>query len=136
MKKVFTILISVAFIVSGLYLSIDRHYCNGNLAAVKVSLTGDKASCGMARTFTKTGNLPAFGSKCCEDKILFLSAIDNFFPEFLQISGPFAVKQVIFFDRLLSEYHLSNATFSGYDFPPGKFIIYRLSQPDICVFRI
>ncbi len=34
-------------LASGMKVSIDRHYCGGQLAATKISVTGKLASCGM-----------------------------------------------------------------------------------------
>jgi hypothetical protein len=47
MKKVLILLIAVILAVSGMQISLDRHYCGGQLADVRVSVTGKLASCGM-----------------------------------------------------------------------------------------
>jgi hypothetical protein len=137
MKKVITILIAAIFLASSLQLSIDRHYCGGFLAAVKVSLTGEKASCGMKVADTDYSNQQSINAKCCEDQMFFLSLKSNYFPEYLQINKPIHQIQVVYFQNfILSESQLINSNISLNVLPPGEISQHRLSQPDICVFRI
>ena len=137
MKKVLTILITIVFLASGLQVSIDRHYCSGNLASVKVSLTGEKATCGMEKDDSDCSNQLVFGSKCCDDQMSSVSGNNNYCPVYFQISKPLPQKQVIYFQNILiSEIQSFDLNFHNNVFPPGGNFISRLTQPDICVFRI
>ncbi|MGQ9620132.1 MAG: HYC_CC_PP family protein [Bacteroidales bacterium] len=137
MKKAVTILITLVFFTYGMHISIDRHFCGGKLAAVKVSLTGEKASCGMEHGDSPCGNNLTLKSKCCEDQVLTLSGNSNYFPEYFRTVEPlknYQVKnnQIIF----STEVRLSGSNTPINVFPPGKNLLYRHSQPGICVFRI
>lgn len=66
-----------------LHLSVARHYCGGELAATKVSLSGALATCGMEDT---EGNCPydhndyQIESHCCEDDLTAYSIDNNYTP--------------------------------------------------------
>jgi hypothetical protein len=137
MKKVLTILIAAIFLASSLQLSIDRHYCGGYLAAVKVSLTGEKASCGMKVAVEDYSNQLSINTKCCEDQMFLLSLKSNYCPEYLQINKIIPhIQKMVFQNILLSESQLINLNVFLSVLPPGKISQNRLNQPDICVFRI
>ena len=137
MKKVFAILSSVVFIASFLRVSIDSHFCYGNLAATKISLNGEKASCGMRTTDAYNSDQVSFDSKCCEDQMSFLTLNNNFLPEYFNVEKPFPVKHVmIFHNILLSEYGFLIPDSSNSVFPPGEYSPKWLTSPEICVFRI
>lgn len=137
MKKVFAILISIVFIGSGLRVSIDSHFCYGNLAATKISLNGEKASCGMNRTDDYNSDKVLFDSKCCDDQVSSITLSNKFFPEYYNVEKPFPVKQVMIFHNILSsEYGFLISGYSNRVFPPGEYSLKRLTQPDICVFQI
>ena len=137
MKKAFTILITVVFLSLGIQVSIDRHFCGGKLSAVKVSLTGEKATCGMEHCDSHINNQISLTSKCCDDQMSFLTGSDNYFPEYFQVDKPLPDNQVIYFQNiLLTDSQSFDSNCSNGIFPPGKNIHSRLTQPDICVFRI
>jgi hypothetical protein len=137
MKKAITILITVIFLTSLIHFSIGHHYCGGNLAAVKVSLTGEKATCGFEHGDSHRNNQISLTSKCCDDHTSFLTGNDNYYPEYFQVDKPLPDHQVLYFQNiLLSESQSFDSNCSNSIFPPGKNIHSRLTQPDICVFRI
>jgi uncharacterized protein YxeA len=47
MKKIFSILFAVMVVLSGMHISISTHICGGEIAAVKLSVSAVKATCGM-----------------------------------------------------------------------------------------
>ncbi len=47
MRKLFGIMFSVMLLVPGIKISLDRHFCCGKLADVKISISGKPATCGM-----------------------------------------------------------------------------------------
>jgi hypothetical protein len=137
MRKALTIIISAIFLASGLQVSIDKHYCGGNLVATKVSLTGVKASCGMENADFRCSSHLIFDSKCCEDQMLNLALNNNFFPEYFHLDKPLPGKQVLSFQNIiLSENKFSNLNFPSNVLPPGENIQNWLTQAEICVFRI
>jgi hypothetical protein len=56
MKKVIAISLTVLILFSGITVNVAMHYCGGSIAARKVSLSGEFASCGMtANEMNKPG---------------------------------------------------------------------------------
>lgn len=75
---------TVFLVLAGmLHFSVARHYCGGNLAATKVSLSGALANCGMEDT---EGNCPydhsgdLIESHCCEDVLMEYGLDNNYTP--------------------------------------------------------
>jgi hypothetical protein len=137
MKRALIILISAVFIASGFQVSIDKHYCGGSLFATKISLTGEKASCGMEQSNSICNSHSAVNAKCCEDLISSFSLNNNFFPEYYHLDKPFPEIHVFSFQKInLSESYFSNTYNYNRIFPPGENLINRPGQSEICVFRI
>jgi len=128
MKKGSAILVIFVLLVSGMHISIDRHYCGGTLADVKVSVTGKLASCGMEQAEPECRNQSMFDQKCCGT---------NYFPEYNNIMHPVSGTEIIFLQR---DNHITVSSFNTISYfrvlPPGNNVSSRLTQPDICVFRI
>ena len=137
MKKVLTILIAAIILVSGMQVSVDRHYCGGKLIDVKISVTGKLASCGMEQTGSSCPDHPTIDKKCCENQLSFFSLNNNYYPEYFKSIHQVSEKDIL-------PMHMGNL-FSGSTFnkdlvnwvlPPGNNLKSRLTQSDICVFRI
>jgi hypothetical protein len=136
MKKVFYILIVTIFLVSGMQITMSRHFCGGKLAEVKISFSGEKGSCGMVHNDNQRNNELAFGVRCCEDFQSVLTVTNNYFPQFFQLNIPQTGNQTIFFrNTFLSEIQIVNPDFYSTGYPPGN-LRSGLTQPEICVFRI
>jgi len=139
MKKLFSISIALLMLLSGMQLTISRHYCGGELADSKVSLIGHVASCGMESSSdecTQSGN--HLKSSCCNDKVSVYEVDHNFSPsvsefkDFAQtVLQVFPVPENITFHSLTQ---LSNL-YTDVS-PPGFLPINAVSLPKICVFRI
>ena len=137
MKRTFVIVLSAVFLASGLQVSFDKHFCGGILSATKISFNGAKASCGMEESDSRCSNQPSYDSKCCSDQMTTFSINNNYLPEYFQLSKPFPIKPVLLFEHILLPGNLSSiATYTKCDSPPGINLLKRLTQPDICVFRI
>jgi len=137
MKKVITILVSVILIASGMHISIDRHYCGGSLADVKISVTGKLASCGMEQAESSCSNNPAFDQKCCEDQISLYGITSNYYPEYFKIIHPVSERDVtaIKVGTFIPDKSY-NTDLISWVLPPGYNLKTGLTQPEICVFRI
>jgi hypothetical protein len=139
MKKFLSISFSVLILLSGMHFTIANHYCGGKIAATKVSVIGEVASCGMENSSSHCP-LPGkhIGSNCCKDKVSAFVVDTNYAPSFSVFNA--------FSKHILQVYHLpasftvqSNAV-SNHNVtnvsPPGNFWVSDVSLPDICVFRI
>jgi len=139
MKKLFSISIALIMLLSGMQLTISRHYCGGELADAKVSLIGHLASCGMETATdecTQPGN--HLKSSCCNNQVSVYAVDHNYSPSFTEFNA-FAqtVLQVFPIPENISFHSLTalNQTIT-YVSPPGFIPANGVSLPKICVFRI
>jgi len=141
MKKFLSISFSLLILVSGLQLTISTHYCGGEIAASKLSVSGKLASCGMeapvpVKQCPSTGT--HLGSNCCNTKVSVF-AIDNNYPPSFSDFKSFSKNILQVFDIPVS-YHIQSLSvlslYSANVSPPGNFMVSAVSLPDICVFRI
>jgi hypothetical protein len=139
MKKLFSISVAFLMLFSGLQLTISRHYCGGELAQSKVSLTGHVASCGMESATddcTQPGN--HVESSCCDNKVSVYAVDHNFTPSFTDFHS-FAqnVLQVFIVPECTSIHSFTAINLSSTDTsPPENLLVDAVSLPKICVFRI
>ena len=137
MKKVLTILIATLLLASGMQVTLDRHYCGGSLADVRVSLTGKLASCGMEKPESRCPHHPIIDKKCCEDQVSYFSINCNYFPEYFRLAHTTLERDI--FPLQMGNYISDNSTnpdLINWGFPPGDILKSRLTQSEICVFRI
>jgi hypothetical protein len=139
MKKLFSILFAAMIVLSGMHLSFAMHVCSGELAAVKWSLSEEKASCGMEMPKQIHSDKQSISAEsCCKDEISDFAVDNNYNPSTLQINEPtFHLLQVFLVPESIGSLTLS-ASFSNNTNvqPPGKYLASAVSLPDICVFLI
>lgn len=88
MKKLLSISIAFIMLLSGLQLTVSRHYCGGELADSKVSVWGHVASCGMETATddcTQPGN--HVKSSCCNNKVSVYEVDHNYSPSFTEFKA-------------------------------------------------
>ncbi len=139
MKKLFSISIALLMLLSGLQLTVSRHYCGGELADAKVSLTGHVASCGMesdADECTQPGD--HIKSHCCNSQFSVYEVDHNYSPSFTEFKAfsqtvlqVFPIPENITFHSLTPFGNLYTDVS-----PPGFLLANAVSLPKICVFRI
>jgi len=137
MKKVLTILVTVILLGSGMQVSIDRHYCGGTLAGVKVSMTGRMASCGMEESESGSIYYAVIDKSCCEDQVFFYSISNNYYPEYFETNlfAPASNITPITANNINSN-NIPNLHTVRWVLPPGYNFRSELSQSDLCIFRI
>lgn len=126
-------------LLSGLQLTISRHYCGGELADAKVSLIGHIASCGMegeTDECTQPGN--HVESSCCNNQVSVYIVEHNFAPSFsvfknfeqpvLQV---FILPEIQHFNALTAY----NSIYTDVS-PPPNLLVSDVNLSDIGVFRI
>lgn len=139
MKKLFSILFAAMILLSGMHLSFAKHICGGEISAVKLSVTDEKASCGMEVAENSCPTHKSFEAEsCCKDEISFLTVDKNYNPSTFQLNQPTDQLLQVFYipensGLLLHSSKLSSNTNVQ---PPGNSIASAVSLPDICVFRI
>ena len=138
MKNILTILLASFILLSGMNLSVARHFCGGEVADVKISFSGAKASCGMEDNEEACPVNGDVTSNCCRND-LSVFTVDNYFNssnlQIKEVSQP--VSQLFFLPLIQSLYSFVLA-FQAYtdSSPPDKLIANGVSLPKICVFRI
>ncbi len=139
MKKLFSISIAFIMLLSGLQLTVSRHYCGGELADSKVSVFGHVASCGMeTATDDCTHASTIEESSCCKNKVSVYEVDHNYSPSFTEFKA-FAqtVLQVFVIPENITFHSLTSFSNLYTDVsPPGFLPANSVSLPKICVFRI
>jgi hypothetical protein len=139
MKKFITIPLALLILVSGMHFTIATHYCGGKIAATKVSLSGEEASCGMISGH-KSGNSgeTQISRHCCEDERVVYKIDSDYSPSvshFKEITQNilhefFVPAGFTFQSALLSVTNHTNFS------PPDCYTANAVRMSDICVFRI
>ena len=139
MKKLFSILFAALILLSGMHLSLTTHLCGGEVSAVKLSFTHQKAACGMceAEQTSPTGKTIS-NESCCKDQMAFYAIDNTYSPSSLQINH--TAKQLLqVFDIPktigIQSIHTNSALHTNVQ-PPNLCMANAVSLPDICVFLI
>ena len=123
-----------------LHLSVATHYCGGNVAALKVSLTGKLASCGMMECSEKGLPLPGtnFTKHCCDDIVTFCGIGSNYTPSFSFLPESYQYNFQVFSIPTGSPAYSIAVLKSLYInvSPPEALMSTSVDLSDICIFRI
>lgn len=136
MKKLLSIILALLIIVSGVHLTIATHYCGGSFEGFKVSVSGEKAGCGMEASAWACHDLKTIGHNCCTDRMASYIITDNFISTVFQL---IKVAQSNF--HFLFEipniliHHSPYLIMQIAHFPPGKCLPNLVKLASICVFR-
>jgi len=80
MRKLISILFALLVLISGMHLTVASHICCGELAAVKWSVTGEKATCGMEEGTAPCSKSGELDTNCCKNIVTACTADSNYFP--------------------------------------------------------
>jgi hypothetical protein len=120
-----------------MHLTVASHFCSGELAAVKYSFTGEKASCGMEEYNGPQSVNGEIHTNCCKDKIAAYTVDGNYFPSFHIIKNVSKEFAPLF---VLSDFAPSKDNFSrpyrSMVGPPVSAHYTSVDQSFICVFII
>ena len=138
MKKLFAILFALLVLLSGIHLTVASHICCGELAAVKWSVTGEKATCGMEDHTSSSPSNGAIGTDCCKNKVMSCTADSNYYPTYQVINDIASIVALSFtlfpsVDITLS--HIKPTYYSMVG-PPVFNSYNSVDQSIICVFII
>jgi len=122
-----------------LHLTVATHYCGGEVAASKISLSGTLASCGME---VDGVSYPVEGlqlkSHCCDDVVTTYNIDNNYTPSYSFLPENFNNNLQIFSIPAVLTYNNSRTLsflFTNVS-PPGCLMSTNVDLSDICVFRI
>jgi len=139
MKKLFSILFAAMILLSGMHLSLATHLCAGEVAAVKWSLSDEKASCGMEMNKPVSTSEKSINTEnCCKDEMSFYAVDTNYNPSTIQINKPVNQLLQVFYipTDLAILFDTANQSSNTNIQPPGYYFASAVNLPDICVFLI
>jgi hypothetical protein len=139
MRKGVSILFALVMMISSAHLTIATHYCGGEVAARKISLSGKLATCGMEDS---KESCPSSGillkKHCCENNVVTIGIANNFTaPVSIQKADNQNIQDLSSFP-LNHFYHFIsgfNQSFTNIH-PPGGFSATSVDLNNICAFRI
>jgi hypothetical protein len=138
MKTILSIPLIILILFSGVIFNFATHYCEGSVAATKISLTGELATCGMEQTSADNSLSIKFSNHCCDNIASVYSICNNYFPSSHNIEDPIlkvvSVLNVPF--NFLSKLTIVNNTLNTTIRPPGCYTPNSVTLPDLCIFRI
>lgn len=138
MKKGVSILFALIIIFSGVHFTVATHYCGGSIAATKVSLTGELATCGMESPSDNNSTQNTYTNNCCEDISSAFSVCPNYIPSsyFIEDQG----QQVNNMIAIPVSYHNNQETIiyssNNNIRPPGTNHPNCVDLQVLCIFRI
>ena len=136
MKKVFSIVFALLILFSGMHLTLATHICGGEVAAMKLSCTGKRASCGMETNNNDVSSSNSIHSNCCHDKLASYSVDKNYNPSTCQLKQcTVSFIQAYYIPVSLTQ-NSKLKTQNSTVFPPGNLLATNVSLNNICVFRI
>jgi hypothetical protein len=139
MKKGISISLSLLMLVALLHISVATHYCGGIEVAMKVSLAGKLADCGMEGSEKQ---LPQQGTNisnhCCDNIITFCGIDNNYSPTYSVVTVSY---QYIFPvwsipAECTTKSQADNKPLYSNESPPGALMSTQVDLSSICVFRI
>jgi hypothetical protein len=137
MKRIVSIPLLMLILFSGINFKIALHYCGGNISAMKVSLTGELATCGMERQADKSFQY-TYSRHCCDDVTSSCSISSKYFPSYNFVKDP--GQQVINILAIPADLSINQELIAdapgNTDRPPGSYCPYNVDLRMICVFRI
>jgi hypothetical protein len=138
MKKILSILLASFVLLSGMHFFVANHFCGGKVADVKISFSGEKATCGMEEDEQTCPIHDGLSSNCCRNEVSIF-AVDNYEgPSSFQIEEILKQINQVFLMPVNQLSYSTTPTFQAYtDVNLSDNIAANdVSLPKICVFRI
>jgi hypothetical protein len=137
-KRILSIPLILLIVFSGINVRFATHYCGGSVAATKVSLNGELATCGMEKPSGNNLLQDIYTKQCCDDITSAYSICNNYIPS--SYSNNEVGQQVLSFSyipyhNLISEEIIINSLNTTIR-PPGTSLPNKVSLPYLCIFRI
>jgi hypothetical protein len=134
MRKVVAIPVIVLILFSGITVNLAFHYCGGQLADRKISLSGNPASCGME---TETNDhKTSIKSFCCANSLSSYT-LNNIYLPSAPVKNGLEVQEFPVTDIILSA--VSEDSLHSCELPvrpPGTIPPSRVELDVICILRI
>jgi hypothetical protein len=139
MKKGVSIVLALLILTAMFHVTVATHFCGGEVAGLKISLSGKLASCGMESPGEKPF-LPGtnFTNRCCDDIVTSCYTDSNYTPSFSFVPDSYQYNFKAFsipagytvYNQAVLKSQCTDAS------PPGVLMSTNVDLSDICVFRI
>ena len=138
MKSIISIPLIVLILFTGISVKFTTHFCGGYVAATKVSLTGELATCGMERPSDNNSLQDTYNNNCCDDITSAYSICNNFFASSYNFddSGRQVINMIEVPVGYLSNQETISNTSNNDIRPPGTNHPNSVDRPVLCIFRI
>ncbi len=137
-KTILSIPLIILILFSGISIKFAAHYCGGSVAATKISLSGELATCGMEHQSGNNIIQYAYRDKCCNDVTSAYSICNIYYPSsnFFKVPVQQVLSMIIVPSAYLINQEIIINTTNINVRPPGTSFPNSVSRPSICIFRI
>jgi|WetSurMetagenome_2_1015567.scaffolds.fasta_scaffold08366_4 hypothetical protein len=138
MKTVISNILIILLLFSGISVKFATHYCGGHVAATKVSLTGELATCGMERQSDDKSLETTYSRSCCDD----VTSSYSISSKYVTTSYCFSVqKQQVIDMVLVSPYYINSQEtlpllYNNSIRPPGIYYPNSVPRTALCIYQI
>lgn len=138
MRKTLSILFVLAIVLTGMHLSVASHYCGGKVAAVRWSLTGQIASCGMEGENENSHSGNGYNNGCCHNEIAYFTVDNDYNPTTFQVTEVSReISQILALPTSIGSKIIIQTTNLYKDVsPPVNMLANSVNLTDLCIFRI
>lgn len=138
MKRILAILFASLILVSGMHFTVASHRCCGELAGVKYSFTGARASCGMEEDQSTPAQNGTIRTDCCKDYLTSFAVDNHYFPTFdltkaTQLAWTLSPAICLSGELPNPAFRLISQAMTG---PPGKMYPNAVDRTLLCIFII
>jgi hypothetical protein len=134
MKKLITIPIIILILFSGITVNLAFHYCGGQIAEKKISLTDSHGSCGMEGDSQHKN--AGMSSLCCSDRVSSYTFNNTYLPSLGAKEDAIDVELPVLEIFSISIVEASNLTHEALGSPPGPYSPSFVDLDSICILRI
>ncbi len=103
MKKFFSVILSLVFLMTSMGFTVSSHICGGKRVKTVVSMSVADVSCGMEKTRNNCASGEQMRSNCCQDEFLLMQLEENYTQQLTEVdfSNDFLVAFVVaYFDLI------------------------------------
>ena len=138
-KKGVSISLVLLLLAAMNHFSVATHYCGGNIAAIKVSISGESATCGMECQGNEQPHTGTIMTTYCCDDVLTSYSTDNIYTPSYSVFPELLQNNMQAFNLLnglpVLPVRVSKSLNTNVR-PPGPLMSSTVVLSDICVFRI
>jgi hypothetical protein len=119
-------------------VTVASHICCGELAAVKYSVTGEKATCGMEDHSSSCPVNGKIDTNCCKNRIASCMSDSNYFPSSKEVKDlpPVTTSLSFSFIKICIPADFISKSYHSMVGPPVHNLYNSVDQSFICVFTI